>query len=426
MRLRASFVVLAALALGLGAGIGLRGFDASLISAADQVSAIGTTWLNALRMTVMPLIFALLVTSVASAASIAQSGALAARSLALFTILILCAGVYGVAATQAALAIWPVDPEAARAFIAAASRDAVDDVTPPSFAQFLTALVPANPIRAAAEDAVLATVTFAVLFGFATVALAEEARTILLKFFAAVTDAMIMIVRWVLMAAPIGVFALALGVGLHAGIGAAQMLLHYVLVVSGVTLGVCVIAFALGVLLGRIAPSRFAAGAAPVWAIAASSQSSLASLPAMLEAARGPLRVSERVADFVLPLAVAVFRFTSPVANLAVAFFMAHLYGLEPHVSQIAIAILVAFAVSVSAVGLPGQVSFFTSMAPICLALGLPLEILGVLLAVEIVPDIFRTLGNVTGDLAAAAILERDEDDSAGDASPRDKANTSM
>ncbi len=118
--------------------------------------------------------------------------------------------------------------------------------------------------------------------------------------------------------------------------------------------------------------------------------------------------------DLILPLAVAVFRFTSPVANLAVCFFVAHLYGIEPSVLQIAGAIVVAFGVSVGSVGLPGQVSFIASVAPICLALGVPTELLGILLAVEVIPDIFRTLGNVTGDLAATSILAGGEKEESG------------
>jgi Na+/H+-dicarboxylate symporter len=111
----------------------------------------------------------------------------------------------------------------------------------------------------------------------------------------------------------------------------------------------------------------------------------------------------------VLPLAVAVFRYTSPLGNLAVCFFVAALYGLHPGLLQIAAAVFVAFAVSVGSVGLPGQVSFLASVAPICLALGLPVEVLGILVAVEVVPDIFRTVGNVTADLAVTTVLGLDD-----------------
>jgi Na+/H+-dicarboxylate symporter len=87
---------------------------------------------------------------------------------------------------------------------------------------------------------------------------------------------------------------------------------------------------------------------------------------------------------------------------------VAHLYGIEPSALQIVSGVIVAYAVSVASVGLPGQVSFVASVGPICIALGVPTEILGILIAVEIIPDIFRTLGNVTADLAAASILSRE------------------
>ena len=143
--------------------------------------------------------------------------------------------------------------------------------------------------------------------------------------------------------------------------------------------------------------------------MAASTQSSLATLPAMIECARDVLGIAPRVAGLVLPLAVALFRYTSPVGNLAVCFFIAALHGVQPDLLQVAGAVLVAFVVSVAAVGLPGQVSFIASVAPICLALGRPVELLGILIAVEIVPDIFRTIGNVTADLAVATLVSRDE-----------------
>jgi Na+/H+-dicarboxylate symporter len=143
--------------------------------------------------------------------------------------------------------------------------------------------------------------------------------------------------------------------------------------------------------------------------VAFSTQSSLACLPLMVERSQDDLGIPKRITGLVLPLAVAVFRFTSPVGNLAVALFVAHIYGIEPSALQLFAAVFVAFAISVGSVGLPGQVSFILSIAPICLTLGLPIELLPLLLAVEVVPDIFRTLGNVSADMAVTAVLGRDD-----------------
>jgi Na+/H+-dicarboxylate symporter len=326
--------------------------------------------------------------------------------------------IYSVTATGALLQLWPVAPEAAAAFIAGVGDEAVTITEAPTFGAWVRSLAPDNPVRAAAEDGVLSLVVFSIFFGFAATRLAPALRDQIVNFFRAVSEAMIVIVHWVLLAAPLGVFALALGVGLRAGFGAAGTLAQYVVIVAGVTAGSVVLAWLLAITWGRQPLARFTTAAAPVWAIAASTQSSLASLPAMLEAALRGLRLPASVADVVLPLAVAIFRFTSPVANLAVCLFVAHLYGLEPSVLQLASAIVVAYAVSIASVGLPGQISFIASIAPICLALGVPTEVLGILIAVEVIPDIFRTLGNVTADVAVTSILSRNaprEDESLAD-----------
>jgi Na+/H+-dicarboxylate symporter len=330
-----------------------------------------------------------------------------ARGIVLFTLLLFFAATYTTLVTNGWLAIWPLDRAAADAFVAGVGDQGVTISEPPTFASWLQGLAPYNPIKAAAEDGMLALVVFSIFFGFAAATLPPEMRAQIVNFFRAVSEAMIKIVHWVLLAGPIGVFALALGVGLHAGFSAAGTLAQYVVIVTGVTAGSTLIAWLIAVTWGGQPIARFTSAATPVWAIAASTQSSLASLPAMLEAALRGLQIQPRVADVILPLAVAIFRFTSPVANLAVCFFIAHLYNLEPSLIQIIGAVVVAYAVSIAAVGLPGQVSFIASIAPICLALGVPTEVLGILIAVEVIPDIFRTLGNVTGDLAATSILAR-------------------
>lgn len=400
-----SLFVLAGLAAGLvaGAAVGASG-SAAWEAAAGWVEAIGALWLNALRMTIIPLVFSLLVTGAASAADAAATGRLATRASLLFALILTGAAVYGVGAMSGLLALWPVQAEGAAALTAAVPGGAVE-ATYTTFAEWLPSLAPSNPIRAAAEDAILPLVVFGLIFGFAATRLPGDLRTPLIGFFRAVAETMIIIVRWVLLAAPIGVFALAIGIGLRAGLGAAGILAQYVAMVSLVTAGALILPYSLVAFLRGGDLRRFAQAAAPVQVLAFSTQSSLACLPPMIERSRDVMGASAQVTGVVLPLAVAVFRMTSPVANLAVAVFIAHLYGIEPGAGQIGAAIAVAIAVSVGTVGLPGQISFFASVAPICLALGVPIDILALLIAVEVIPDIFRTVGNVTADMAVAAVV---------------------
>lgn len=404
----ASLWTVVALVAGLvaGAAVGASG-NAGLVSATEQFELLGSLWLNALRMTVIPLVFCLLVTGVATVADAASTGRLAARSLGVFAVLLVTATAYACFALSLAFQIWPVPPDAGAAFVAGAGGEHIEPVAPPTFFEWLGALAPSNPIAAAAEGAVLPLTVFALFFGFAATRLPAEQRAPMVAFFKAVADTMIVIVRWVLLAAPIGVFALSLGVGVRSGLDMAPLIFQYVVIACVVTFGVSIMAFLFAILWGRIKPSVFANASAPVLAVAFSTQSSLASLPLMVERARDAMGVPERVGNLVLPMAVAVFRMTSPVTNLAVVFFVASVYGVDLTPQQILAGALVAIPISVGSVGLPGQVSFIASVAPICLAMGVPTDILGILLAVEVIPDIFRTVGNVTGDMAAAVIANK-------------------
>lgn len=403
-----SVITLLALAAGVAVGAWAAGSgDPNIIGLATQVGHVGDLWLNLLRMTVIPLVFSLLVTGVASVADAASGGRVAARALFVFAVLLVSATAFACVTFPALLSIAPVDPTAAASFIARASGETVQAASPPTLGEWLAALAPGNAVAAAAEGAILPLVVFALFFGFAATQLPAAQRAPMVAFFRAVADTMIIIVRWVLLAAPIGVFALALGVGLTAGVGIAGLILHYIVLISGVTVAIVPIAFLFAFTWGRANPVRFINAMAPVLAVAISSRSSLASLPLMVERARDALGTPERVANLVLPMAVAVFRMTSPVANLGVVFFCAAVFGVELSPGAIIVGGLVAIAISIGSVGLPGEISFIASVAPISMAMGVPIELLGLLVAVEAVPDIFRTVGNVSGDMAATQIVAK-------------------
>ena len=127
-------------------------------------------------------------------------------------------------------------------------------------------------------------------------------------------------------------------------------------------------------------------------AVAISTQSSLASLPAMLQGSSEALGVARRRAGIVLPLAVAVFRATSPAMNLAVALYVAHLVRhADRRRASSPPGVATAAITTMGSVSLPGTISFFASVAPVAVAMGVPIEALGLLVAVETVPDLFRT-----------------------------------
>jgi Na+/H+-dicarboxylate symporter len=406
LSVRVLLSLVAGLVLGIAAaslgGPGMR-------SLVEGVESIGGLWLNGLKMTVVPLLFSVLVVGIAGVADAAATGRLAGRALAWFLGLLLLGCAWTIAFNNGLYALWPVAQTGAEALRAGAPAPPAEVLATPSFGQFLQGLAPTNPIKAAAEDAILPLVVFATFFGFAVTRLADAKRRALTDFFDMISEAMVVIVRWVLWAAPVGVFALALGVGLRAGAGAVGVIAQYIVAVVLAQVGITSVAYLIAVTVGRVPLKAFARAVSLVQVTAFATQSSIACLPAMIEQSHDQLKIPDRVTGLVLPLAVSVFKLTSPVANMSVAIFVAHVYGIHPSVVQYLGAVIVALAVSVASVGLPGQVSFFMSTGPICLVLGLPLDLLPILIAVEVIPDIFRTVGNVTGDMAVTAILGRRE-----------------
>jgi Na+/H+-dicarboxylate symporter len=409
MKLRANTPatrILLGLLAGLSLGIVFAHFGVSWLDAAIAFAEpIGALWLNALRMTIVPLVFSLLVTGIASGASTASAGGLAARALALFASLLFVVGLFGEMASEGFLAIWPIPPDAAAA-LQAAIRGGTDIPHGVPLAQWLAGLVPSNPIKAAADGEMLPLVLFAIVFGFAVVRIPAERGRVLVDIFQSIVDAMLVVVHWVILIGPAGVFALAFVVGARAGVGAAHALGHYLAMLVAVQVLLIVLIYPAVWLWARLPVSVIARAVAAPQAVALSTRSSLASLPAMLEAAKS-LELPPRVSAMVLPLAVSVFRITSPVANLAVALYCASLFGVHPTLAQYVAGAALAVAISLAAVGLPGEVTFFASIVPICSAMGIPVGALPLLVAVETIPDIFRTIGNVTADVGITASLAR-------------------
>jgi Na+/H+-dicarboxylate symporter len=409
--MRHPLLLLAALIAGFLAGLGLRATgNAQLAAAADYLVLIGEIWLRALQMTAIPLLAALLITGIAGAGDIAASGRTAARSVTLIILMVLGMTALGVVVIHVLLALWPVAQEARDALVAGiGALNAQAAAPPPPLREWLLNIIPANPFAATAQGAILSMVVFVMLFALALTRLPPGQRAPLLAFFESLQQAMLVLVGWVLKLAPIGAFTLAVGVGLHGGAGAAGAIGHYLLLEVACGIAILLALYPLASLLGRVSPLRFARAVAPVQVVAASTQSSLACLPAMLNAARQSLDVPQHVAGVTLPIAVSIFKVTSATMNLAVVIFSAHVLGITVTPAALVAGFLVAVLVSFGVAGLPGASSFFASIVPIALAMGVPATLLALLVAVEVIPDLFRTVGNVTADVAATRIVARRE-----------------
>ena len=395
-------------ALVVGAAIAASG-NPTLVNAADLVAPIGTLWVNAIRMTIIPLIVALLITGVASASDTKTIGRLGGRAVLVFGLLL----------AGTALVVMPIVPsvfallpriQGAQPPLPAGAAEAAGQIAASGQAQglgaWIVSLVPANPIAAAANGAIVPLIVFTLLLGLAIAHSPSSGRTTLVAFFKALGDALLVLVRWVIAAAPIGVFGLVLPLAAHLGAGLAGAVGFYIAVYAGTSLAVVALLYPVVSLLARIPTSRFARAVLPAQLIAASSSSSMASLPALVEGAEA-LGLTSRVTGFVLPLAVSTFRIAAPVSWTVGALFVAWFYGI--HLGPRELATIAVAAIFLPFIGPGVPRGAFLMLAPLFLAIGLPPEGIGILIAVDAIPDVFSTVLNVTGDLAAAAIIQRGE-----------------
>jgi Na+/H+-dicarboxylate symporter len=405
------WLVLGALIAGLLLGIFSSSWAPQVGSVAGSTASIvGGLWLKALEMTVVPLIIGLLVSGIAQSAEAARGGKIAGRAVMWIVIFSTASAIVGAILILLLLKLFPLSGSAVAALRAAiASAQPVQaQAATGSVSAFFGGLVPENILSAAVNSEILPLVVATLLFALAVSRIDPGRRASVVGFFAGLTDAFLVIIGWVLWLAPVGVLALAFGLGAAAGGSAFAALVHYILLISAVGVVITLAAYPLAVLVGGIPLASFTRALLPPEGIAISTRSSLACLPAMLTSAR-ELGVRDEVADVTLPIAVALFRATGPAMNTAVAIYVAYAVGLDPQPGAIVAAMLVGAVMSYPAISLPGEISYISSIAPIALVLGAPIAPLALLVAVEMIPDIVRTLGNVCADVALTTVVDRDQ-----------------
>jgi proton glutamate symport protein len=392
--------ILCGLAAGIALGLVLRAAaGAGVIADVRSLHPLGQLWLNALRMTLVPLVFCIMTGGIGQVARAAAAGRLMGLTIGMFFVLLLGASVAGALAALGLMQVWPVHPIGAALLKSAASAPPT-----PNFITQMIGFIPVNPVSAAAQTEVTPLIVFASLFGAALTRVSNgDVVFALLK---GVADAMLVIVGWVLWAAPLGVFLLSLDAVLSVGGELVFSLAQYVILLSAVLAIGIVCATLLGGIAGDMGLLRFQRIAFASQALAASTQSSLSALPAMLKAA-GELGLPPPLVASVLPLACTIFRFGNVFGGIAAGLIGAWLCGIHPGAAQIALAAVVAVIANTGVIGLPGQAVLFIAYGPIFAALGTPFEMLTLLVAVFTVPDILDTTANVTGDLAVTAIVAR-------------------
>jgi proton glutamate symport protein len=403
--------VIIALAAGILLGIAISASEnSSMLGFAESFESVGILWVNAIRMVVIPLIVSLLFVSVAGFSDVRSAGRMGLKAVLLFLVLLAGAAMLAMVTLPALFALMPeIPPRAAGlAEFARTPEGLTEAATLPSFGEWLTALIPTNPVRAAADDAILPVVIFSVLFGCASAGIASEHRDVLVRFFRALSEAMLALVQWLIVLAPLGVFALILPLAAKIGASAFGVFGYYVIVTCAVLIILILALYPVAIVFGRLPIRRFARAVFPAQTVAFSTRSSLASLPAMLKGADETLPGRKEVSGFVLPLAVSAFKVNAPVALVAGACFLSQLYGVPLGPKEYAVILVSSVLISFGGSGVPMGSLFL--MAPVFAAVGLPVEGIGILIALDLLPDIFKTISAVTGDMAVAAILSRPDE----------------
>ncbi len=406
IRINGGLAAVLSLAVGFAIGAVAAASSPGVASVLLAVSEpVGTMWVNAIRMTVVPLVVALLVTGIASMRDLRAVGRLGGSALALFIALLAGVALFTALAAPPLYDRLVVDPASAAALRERAAGGAGMVPPLPGFAAWLTSLVPVNPVAAAAEGAMLPLIVFTVAFALAVSRLPDATRDVVLGVFRAVADAMLVLVRAVLWLSALGILALAITLGARLGVSGAGAIGFYLVTHAALLVAATALLYPVAVLFGGVPPGRFARAALPAQVVAMGTRSSLAALPAMLDAAEQRLQLRREVSGFALPLAVSTFRLNLAVSWIVGGLFIARLYGVPFGLSSLATFGVAAVLMSFSVPGIPSGSLFI--IAPLFPTVGLPVEGVGILIALDAVPDIFKTTLNVTGHMTSAAVLAR-------------------
>jgi len=396
--------VLVALFLGVAAGLVVLAYPAPvLLKLVNIIEPIGILWVNAIRMTVVPLVVALLITGVASCSNMRAVRDVGWRALVSFVGLLVFVAAASLVIVPPLFSWFHMSPGTIAALRGNAAAATAPNV--PGFADWIVEIVPTNPVKAAADGAMLPLVVFALAFALGLLTVPAERRHAVLTFFQGVADAMLAIVRFLIELAPLGVFALMLPVASRTGLAAAGALGYYAAVAGVGMFLITLLLYPIAAFLGRVPLSRFARAVFPPQAVAFSTTSSLASLPALIESGERDLRLPTSVTGLVLPLAVSTFKAATPAIWVIAAIFLGRLYGVHLEPTQLLVICLTSILTSFSIPGVPH--GWLLVITPLLVEMGIPAQGIGLLIAVDTIPDIFGTTLNVTGDMVAAVLVAR-------------------
>lgn len=396
---RSVVAALAALVVGAGIGIAVSASNAAP-TLIRWIEPIGLLWVGAIRMTVIPLVVASLIVAVADTDA-RTMGRFGARSFGVFVLLLTLVAAFTALLAPGVFDRLQIDAAAAESLRAGVGAAATLPAMP-SFTDWLVSLVPVNPVAAAAQGAMLPLVVFTLAFGLALGRVPVERREPVVAPFRGVAAAVTVLIGWILRVTPLGVLSLAFVVGARVGTAIVGAVAFYVLAYAAFLVAATALVYLAVALMSATPVTRFARAVLPAQVVAVTTRSSMAALPAMAVAAERQLALPSTASSFGLPLAVSTFRLNQAVSWVVMALFAAKLYGIELGGITVMSLAVTSVLMSFSVPGIPSASLFV--VAPFYAAVGIPAEAIGVLIALDLLPDLFKTMLNVTGQLGAVTI----------------------
>lgn len=380
-----------------------------LLNLVDVANPIGEVWTNALRMIVLPLMVSYIILAINSVPQARTAGKLGGLAMIAFLSMLGAAALFTLTVGAEIIRVLPIDESARAAFKALGGAGEVPVVPPtssgPSISEWVTQMVPSNPFRAAVEDNFIGVVISTVLFALAIMQISPERRSVLLGVIEAVAEASGVFVRWIIYLLPVAAFALSFVIATETGLSIAGSIAYYVFALSAMLLAVTLLLYPVTAVVGKVGLRRFVAAIAPALAVGAATRSSLAALPAMLDGADNRLGIRREVSGFILPLLVSTFKLNPAISQTFEFMFLTVVYGLDSSPGLLIAYTVTTLILACASAGIPSGSKLLSW--PILLAAGVPVEALVVLKVIDVIPDIFKTLLNVTADMSVTVAVQR-------------------
>lgn len=394
------------IALGIGCGLGLVAYSApspTLDFLYIVLKPIELGWMAAIRIVVIPLLISYVIVAIAARDRQKNAPFVVRKATTIHLGLLLAATGFTVALAPPLIQLFHITPEVTATFEVSedASVSSYPAAIPPQLQEVLDRLF-VLPWLSAIHSQILSILVVSFAFAFLLYRMPDRFRIPIVRVFTWIANVSMRGVTWILMAMPLGVLALSYSVTGTKGGDLIAAVGFFIVLVSGLLIVFTLLLYPLVSVFGRIKIGQFARAAAPAQAVAFGTRSSLMCLTALTKGARSTLELPASITSVILPLSVSAFKINRMISTPTKLFFLVYLYSID--LSLISAAAILGFALikSFGTAGIPSGGSMST--LPLYLAAGIPLEGILILNAVDVIPDIFKTIVNATEDLAVAAI----------------------